>query len=344
MTDQTSSLSASRAYAQLRVRGYPRAFIEKLLPDWWDNSLLRTSAGSLQFALILRQRLGLDVSFADSGDIDIRGSETQRRYKHRVDTATSELEVAANLGLALAQLSSFATSQPYAALPANPIALREIIVRTSGRPLVDFDGLLQTLWAHGIPVAFLDDLPKNRKRLTGMAATLAGRPVIILGLKHQQRARQLFVLAHELAHVLCGHVSEGGMLIDEDLPNVSDAITSVNARVDDEESQADQFALSTIRNGASARSVLLGEHHSPATLAAAAHIKGEELGIDPGHLILSFARERSEWMMANQAMGFFPNTGGALDLIRDAFLANTDMERLSEENRDYLLAAQGFGR
>ncbi len=344
MTDQTQALSATRAYAQLQGQGYPRAFIEKLLPDWWDNALLRTSAGALQFALILRQRLGLEVSFADSGDIDIRGSAAQRRYKHRADTAASELEVAANLGLALAQLAAFTTSQSYRALPTDPLALREVVVRTSGRPAVDFEGLLQAVWAHGIPVIFLNELPKNRKRLTGMATALTDRPAIVLGLKHQQRARQLFVLAHELAHVLCGHVTEGSMLIDEDLSNVSDAIAPVSARLDKEESQADQFALNTIRNGASARAISLGEHHSPATLAAAAHSKGTALGIDPGHLILSFARERSEWLMANQAMGFYPDTGHALDLVRDAFLANTERGRLSEENREYLLTAQGFGR
>jgi hypothetical protein len=344
MTDQTHALSATRAYAQLRDRGYPRAFIEKLLPDWWDNALLRTSGGSLQFALILRQRLGLAVSFAESGEINVLGSAAPRRYKHRVNTAAGELEVAANLGLALAQLAAFATPQPYRPLPTDPLTLREIVVSTSGRPVVDFEGLLGTAWAHGIPVLFLNEVPKTQKRLTGMATALDDRPVIILGLKHQQRARQLFVLAHELAHVICGHVSKGSMLVDEDLTNVSDAIAPVSTRLDAEEAQADQFALSTIRNGASARAVALGEHHSPATLAAAAQAKGTALGIDPGHLILSFAHERSEWLMANQAIGFYPNTGNALELVRDAFLANTKTECLSGENHEYLLAAQGFSR
>lgn len=344
MTDRTHAISATRAYAQLRDRGYPRAFIEKLLPDWWENDLLHTSAGSLQFALILRQRLGLEVSFVDSGDLNILGSTAPRRYKHRADTAAGELDVAANLGLAIAQLAAFATPQPYRALPTDPLALRDVVVNASRRTTVDFEGLLHTAWAHGIPVLFLAEVPRNRKRLMGMATALTDRPVIVLGLKHQQRARQLFVLAHELGHVICEHVSEGSMLVDEDLVNVSDAIAPLGTRLDDEETQADQFALNVIRNGATARAVSLDEHHSPATLAAAAHAKGMALGIDPGHLILSFARERSEWLMANQAMTFYPDTGNALDIVRGAFLANTEMERLSDENREYLIAAQGFSR
>ena len=342
MTAQSHPLTATRAYGLLKEQGFPRSFVEKLLPEWWDNALLSTSAGSLQFAMILKQRLGLDVSFVPDGEIEIKSRPGPRRFKHRTDTQVAELQVAANLGLALAQLGAFATAVPYRPLPTDPIKLAELITGSDDRHFVDLDGLLSTLWAHGIPVMFLNELPRGCKRLTGMATRIGERPVIVLGLKHQQRSRQLFVLAHELGHVQCGHIAEGSMLIDEDLSSVSDAIATPTVSLDDEERQADACALTLLRRGASARAVALGEHHTPSTLAAEAFTRGMELGIDPGHLILSYAQENAQWALASQAIDYYPDSSGAMGVIRDAFLRHADVSRLSDENRAYLLSAQGF--
>jgi hypothetical protein len=269
MTDPIT-LSATQAYAQLRAVGYPRAYIDKLLPDWWDNALLRTSAGALQFAMILKQRLGLDVSFADSGAIGIRPGAVRARFKHRADTAEGELAIAASMGLALAELTNVGMRAAYQELPGEPLALRELIVRRSGRATVDFEGLLDVAWAHGIPVIFLHDLPNRCKRLTGLAAMLGARPVIVLGLKHEQRARQLFVLAHELGHILSGHVAAGTVLIDEDIADVTDALHAGASPNDGEEAEADHFALQLLRNGADEDAIALENVFTPSTIAVAA--------------------------------------------------------------------------
>lgn len=335
-------LSATQAYAQLRAVGYSRAYIDKLLPDWWDNALLRTSAGALQFAMILKQRLGLNVSFAASGAIGIQPSAVRARFKHRADTAEAELAIAASIGLALAELADVGMRTAYQRLPSDPLALRELIVRQTGRAAIDFEGLLEAAWAHGIPVIFLHDLPTRCKRLTGMAAMLRMRPVIVLGLKHQQRARQLFVLAHELGHILSGHVAPGTVLIDEDIADVTDALYAGAVLDDGEEAEADRFALRLLRNGAGEDAITLQNVFTPSTIAVAASRRGAELGIDPGHLVLSFAKATSEWRRASQALDFFPDAGGAIGLIRDAFYRHVDLDSLSEENRDYLISAQGF--
>jgi hypothetical protein len=342
MTAPSITLTATQAFAQLQAYGYPRRYIERLLPEWWDASLLRTSSGVLQFAMILKQRLGLDVSFADTGVMGIQPATVRARFKHRVDTAEGELAIAASMGLALAELTDLGMRERFTPLPADPVALRELIVRESGRHAVDFAGLLAVTWQHGIPVIFLDDLPTRCKRLTGMAASLDDRPVIVLGLKHQQRARQLFVLAHELAHILCGHVGPGTVLIDEDIADVTDAMFAGAVPHDAEEMQADRFALQLLRNGQDEGSFALGDPRTPSTLAVAATRRGEALGIDPGHLVLSFAKATRNWATASQALDFFPDAGHALRVIREAFFHHVDLDRLSVENREYLIAAQGF--
>lgn len=335
-------LSATQAYAQLRAVGYSRAYIDKLLPDWWDNALLRTSAGALQFAMILKQRLGLDVTFGESGAIGIRPGAVRARFKHRADTAEGELAIAASMGLALAELADVGMRMSYKGLPKDPLALRELIVCHTGQTAVNFEGLLETAWAHGVPVIFLHDLPNRCKRMTGMAAMLGTRPVIVLGLKHQQRARQLFVLAHELGHILSGHVVAGSVLIDEDIADVTDALHAGAVPDDGEEAEADRFALRLLRNGADGDAIALENVFTPSTIAMAAIRRGAALGIDPGHLVLSFAKATTEWRRASQALDFFPDAGGAMGLIREAFYRHVDLDALSTENRDYLITAQGF--
>ncbi|WP_448680032.1 ImmA/IrrE family metallo-endopeptidase [Pseudomonas nicosulfuronedens] len=338
----TTPMSAKAAFETLKAAGYPRAYIEKLLPEWWDNSLFKSAAGVTQFALILKQRLGLSVHIDNAGNLVIDAKPARTRFKHRSDTLEAELNVAASLGIALSKLALFCAKQPYSALPADPKVVREKLLAVSGRGHVDFEGLLDLCWVSGIPVLFLSALPKTSKRMTGMALSIEGRPVIVLGLHHDQHSRQLFVLAHELGHILCGHLEGDSVLIDEDLVEVTDSLAgSRTARKDAEEKEADAFALSLIRNGHSDAAVAI-RADSAVGLASAAAIKGQELGVDPGHLILSYARANDDWMRANMALGYGRSQTNALKVIKERFFANTDLQLLSDENREHALTIQGF--
>ena len=209
---------------------------------------------------------------------------------------------------------------------------------------VGFEGLLALCWAQGIPVLFLKDLPKTSKRMTGMAVSVQGRPAIVLGFNSPQHARQLFVLAHELAHIVCGHVGENGVLIDEDIAEVTDALAGSDAtRKDAEEKEADSFALALLRNGHTNVLKAIGRPDSAAVLASNAVIAGEQLGVDPGHLILSYARENDDWARANQALGYIADPRGAIEVLNQWFMQSTDLGALSDENREHVLAIQGFG-
>ena len=213
----------------------------------------------------------------------------------------------------------------------------------SGRDEVDFEGLLDYCWARGIPVLFLKDLPKTSKRITGMAVRVAGRAAIVLGLNSRQTARQLFVLAHELAHLCLGHVSDTNALVDEGLEAVTESLGgALEDATDEEENDADVFALTMLRNGKSPSLTEQGLARSPAELAVAAVSIGKSRGIDSGHLLLSYASAHDDWLNANMAMRYLPGMENAMSALADRFRANCDLESLTEENREYLLAAQGF--
>lgn len=343
MHDAMNPLTVKGAFETLKAAGFPRPYVERLLPEWWDNSLFRTSAGVVQFATLIKQRLGLDVNFEASGNLAIQTATPKARFKRRKDTQEGELQVAAHLGVALARLAVFSAKQPYRPLPSHPAELGALIKARSGRGCVDFRGLLDACWHHGIPVLFLRELPRNSKRMTGMAVNVSGRPVIVLGYNSKQTGKQLFVLAHELAHIICGHLGDNELLIDEELQDVSEGLAGAAiAKRDDEEKQADAFALALLRNGHASPLRQLGRVDSAAILASSAYTIGEALGIDPAHLILSYAKEHDDWMRANLALSYIPDEATAIELVRSAFLDNTIQEALTEENREYMLQLQAF--
>lgn len=343
MHDAKTPITVKSAFESLQAAGYPRAYVTKLLPDWWDNSLLKTSAGAFQFALILKQRLGLDVNFGQDGNLAIEPRAARASFKHLAGTEADELNVAAGLGIALARQAVFATTRPYQRLPVNPVELYDMVRGQTGRSSVDFEGVLELCWLSGIPVLFLKEMPRNTKRMTGMAVMVDGRPTILLGFSHAQHSKQLFVLTHELAHILCGHVQDNGALVDEDIADVSEGLEGrIQVRRDDQEREADAFALRLIRRE---RMDIVGQiprQGSAATLAAAAMRLGRETGIDQGHLILSYAKEHDDWIRANQALNFTEQGISAIELLRQRFLANTTLSSISEESAEHLLSMQGF--
>lgn len=343
MHDAKTPITVKSAFESLQAAGYPRAYVTKLLPDWWDNSLLKTSSGVFQFALILKQRLGLEVNFGQDGVLAIEPGAARANFKHRADTRVDELNVAAGLGIALARLAVFATREPYRGLPANPVKLYQLVREHSGRPTADYEGLLDLCWAHGIPVLFLKEMPRNTKRMTGMAVMVDGRPAILLGYNHVQRSKQLFVLAHELAHILCGHVQDNGVLIDEDIADVREGLEGgAQVRRDEQEREADAFALGLIRNGHMTIMRQIPRQGSAAVLASAAMRLSQETGVDQGHLILSYAKEHDDWIGAVQALNFIEQPVGAIELLQQRFMANTDSNAISEESAEHLLSMQGI--
>lgn len=342
MDIQSNQVSVTEAFKLLQSEGFPRAYVKKFLPPWWDNSLLKTSSGTFQFVLFVKQRLGLELKFDEQGKLYFADDPITARFKHRKDTHAGELSVVQNLGKAAASIASH-SAPPLSELPTNPVELRDYILEKKKCSFIDFSILLEICWEHGIPVLFLDLVPTSARKMTGMVVNHAGTPVILLGFKHQHKSRQLFILAHELGHILLGHVNPNSLLIDEDLDSKFDTLDpAANTILDSEEFNADYFALSLIR-GESVDSIGFDKTILSASELASNAIKiGIKAGIDPGHIILSYAFDTQDWPIANQAMKFFENANGALTLVKDKFFQYAKLSLLSEESKNHLLALQKF--
>lgn len=343
MKEKMTPLSSKQPYETLKRAGYSKVLIGKFLPDWWDDALLKTSAGLFQFANILQNKLGLLVHFEANGELIVSADNPLSRFKHRQDTHSSELTIAANFGRALGSIAVHCTTHQYTPLPEKGSQLREDVIKSSGKFYVDFPGLVNFCWKSGIPVLQLDFLPSKAKRMAGMVTRIKDRPVIILGYKNDQHAKQLFVLSHELGHLQKGHIKENETLIDEDLDSIAEKMSGdKKTRQDAEEREADEFALEILRGSHSIPYNLLGRPDSPATLAANAIKISKAIHVDPGHIILSYAYETHDWIIASQALSFIPKTNDALKILKSEFLSNVDLMKLSEENQSYLLSMQNI--
>ncbi|MBC3209872.1 ImmA/IrrE family metallo-endopeptidase [Pseudomonas sp. SWRI111] len=343
MQDAKTPITVKAAYECLQAAGYPKTFVNRMLPEWWDNSLLKTSAGALQFALIVKQRLGLDVFFGQDGNLSINTHSPHTNFKHRADTNAAELNVAATLGIALARIAVRAALNSYRELPSDPMAIHAMAREAGSGSCMNFEGLLDVCWSHGIPVLFLKDIPKKKKRMTGMAVMVDGRPAILLGYEYAQHSKQLFVLAHELAHIVCRHVRDNGALIDEEISQVAEGLEGrAQLSRDAQENEADEFALALIRNGDLDIVRRVPRQMSSATLAAQAMGLGRATGIDPGHLILSYAKDHDDWIKATQALNFIEQRVSAVELVREKFITNVDLNTIGAESAEHLLTMQGL--
>ena len=125
---------------------------------------------------------------------------------------------------------------PHAPPLDNVDALRLRKALLEERSFVDLQGLLSICWAFGIPVVFLRIFPLKNKAMHAMVVRVRGRYAILLGRDATYPAPVAFTLAHELGHVLLGHLCGAPALVD-----LRDPATATQADI--QEREADRFGL-----------------------------------------------------------------------------------------------------
>ena len=198
------------------------------------------------------------------------------------------------------------------------------------QPWVSFEALLDYCWAHGIAVLHVSNFPKNIKRMHGLSARVGGRPVIVLSWAKRHPAWLLFVLAHELGHLALGHVPDESTLVDEAVDQASQ---------DDEEKQANAFALEALNGSASTRFAAADRWPRASGLAAEASRIAKEKQIDPGHVVLNYANTMGKnfFAVANAALALLDGLDDASELVRRRLAKHLDWERLPADSSEFVM-------
>lgn len=142
-----------------------------------------------------------------------------------------------HLARTLSEISAEVVPIEQAELPATAEEIRGEILATN--KVVTLKSLTDWAWDRGVIV-----LPMSGPGFSAAAWYVGSTPVIVLKAKPDLIAFWTFTLAHEIAHLILRHVSEGG-IVDVDVPGTRSAS-------DEEEEAANEFALDLVVPGSDA--------------------------------------------------------------------------------------------
>nr|WP_315444914.1 ImmA/IrrE family metallo-endopeptidase [uncultured Pseudomonas sp.] len=288
-----------RIFGALESAGYSRAFQNSLLPDWVTGEMLQDEGAALEVASILAKRLGLRVAplFSDNPGLEeLRRRDT--KYKRSIPNKSKNLGAATSLAMFVAESVAYATPYAYKPFPENPLELRAEILGTEGGNWLGLRNLLQACWRHGVPVIYLDHIGDGLPKMDGMVTIFDGRPVIILSKRSTSWAWQSFIIAHEIGHCALGHIEPDEILIDETLGEQSYALDDP----DEDEQAADRFAIAILNGRDDATYGHGSGRMSSRGLADAAMAYGQANHVDPGHVVLNFAKHNNAWALGMAAI------------------------------------------
>ncbi len=329
------STPMTHLYSRLSEIGYPKKYVrDVVLPSWWDDQAAEAPAGFTEALLIIARRLGLDYASLRSGEgAVLHAARPLVKFKTATrGTSPEECSATAALAIQAARFAALGAPAPSMAPLKNAAEIREYI--KNDRPCVDLEGLLDYCWSAGIVVMHISRLPPKAKKLHGLAVNANGRHVAVVFDGRSASAYLLFVLAHELGHINLGHVGDGSALVD----NVISATGLDDTSGDDEEVDANRFALELITGQPDYRVRAADRWPNAATLASEAQRIGREKGIDPGHIVLNYAHTMGSgfFAVANAALKHLDPASDAIGLVRRKFAEQLDWSELPSDAAEFV--------
>ena len=320
-----------RLLQRLTEAGFDRRHLDVAFPSWWTPDAAREPGALVELKIALSRRLGIDLESLLNDEIHPKiVTPTGIRYKLREGTTSKALGPATGLLAAMATTVSAASGHlPGAFVSDDPGTVRQEIL-SQGANWLSLKGLLNWCWNNGVPIIPALDLPGKRK-MDAAVIFPDNRPVVFLTKNQSFSAWQLFILAHELGHLGCGHVKPEHSLVDDDLGEDSGGPESRDV----EELAADLWAkkLLAVTSLALDRLKLCQD---PGELARVSQEEAKTHRTDAGHLILRAAFQTKNWQLANAALKVLEPQPRGLELARQAARLNLDLGTVADDSREFL--------
>ena len=321
-------------FRSLESAGFPRSLQNILLPEWVTPEVLSDAATASEIAVILAKRLGLRASplFAESPRVEsLRRRDI--KYKRSIPNKSKNLTAATSIAVSVAESIALACRVEFRAFVGSAGDIRKEVLTSFAGNWLGLRNLLMACWSHGIPVAYIAELGTGVAKMDGMVVYTDSRPVIILSKVSPLWAWQLFILAHEVAHIVLEHVAPGEILVDEELGEDSYALKDN----DSDERAADMFAIELLNGRPNATYTLLDNQANFRELAHVAYEFGKANQIDPGHIGLNFAKQSGKWDVGIAAAKVLQGENPpASVVISEAMWGGIDPEALPMDTVEFL--------
>lgn len=316
--------SMKPVYKKLSKIGLKERVVKTYLPDWWEDSIATTEVGFQESLWLIANTFHIDfktlnLSISDNSNPQYRLPHHQ--FKHSVNLDKDRLKPAVAIAMLAAKITLNAFEKPLNdLLSLSAENIREKLL-SDGNQWIDFKVLAQYCWSIGIPVIFIKKIPSPK--MDGLALLQNDRPVIVLT-KNDDYGVLVFHLAHELGHIILGHVKENGMMIDKKI---------VKDEEDDLEVQANAFALELL-TGKADKKYTAGKV-SQKVLAELALNKAKEESIDPLHIILNYGYSNNKFGFAKQVLQLLVKKLEIIqtdqEVAQQFFIDNVDLNIINDD-------------
>ncbi len=336
----------SHVWRRLAKVGYGKPFVDAnpVLPSWWDEEMGESQAGFEMTVGLLATRLGLThESLRDPRADLVFRHDAPVRFKLKNGTVSEEVSASQTFAVQVARLVLKGVPDLKGTSGREPMAAAAIQIRDyvlgEDVPWIDLDALLRWAWGVGIPVVHVDCRRIKGRTMEAMAVRVDGRYAIVLSLNHRSRARLLFHLAHELGHVMLGHLDHDGVIADE---GIADGAQGDVVDQDDQEREANAFAVELLTG--EARTVYkLGAKARTETLINNAVAKAERDRVHPASIVMlntQYLRNEmphiNPWGRASRALRDLEPDSDAPYEINQVLQETLQWDRLSEDQVEYL--------
>ncbi len=279
---------------ELRKAGLSDQAIEAAWPNWWSDEAASSASARAELRFTLARRLGISPKPLLGERVEFVWRDNAR-YKNLSGVTDGAKGAITSFGIALGQHLLRATENSIGLSGLDAKELRKFLLANSS--VVELRNLLALCWAFGVPVIHLRVFPLPAKSMHAMVVRSGERFCILLGKDAQYPAPIAFTLAHEIGHIVLGHLRDDTILFDDE------SLEELNTK-DEDEIEADKFALQLLTGREEPDIRIDVEKFNSAQLADAVLRASRLHNIEPGTLALCLAHRTRKWPVAMAALRY----------------------------------------